>query len=198
MEVRVSILKDSTELEEWYKEINNSFVNLYGRYINEYNQYGIRLEMKPCYFYNGKYHTQKKIADFFMAYRIRLFPSSLSFNQAVSTFCYKEFFSRKLAEIRRISNGYRIKTYSPRDIFLTRFLNKHLKKAEYHFNQNGNSLLSIQESLGDILRSFRHIARYGPEIKRTFRGVSLDWIYLILVIILICLNSYMNIKLLFS
>ena len=167
---------------------------LYGRYIEQYNQCGIHLEMKLCYFYQGKYHTQRRSSGCFLAYRIRLYPSSLSFNQAVSAFCYKEFFSRKLAEIRKLPDGYQIKTYSPADIPLNRFLNKHLKKAHCYLRRNGNALLSIRESPGDIFRSFGHLNRYGAEIKRTFRGVELDWIYLLIVIILICISSYMHIK----
>ncbi len=178
----------------WEQNVQQEFLSQYGHFIGKYKELGITLSLQPCYFYSGKYHTQKRNSGCFIAFRIRLYPEKYTYTQARNKSLSQEFFSHKMAKIKKVSSGYQLVTYSAIDNAVNHFLKKYLSRAAMLYDQGAMPSLAIRETLGNVLRSFLYVYRYRSEVKRTYHGHSLEWIVLLLVVLLICARVYVRIK----
>jgi len=194
--VKKSILS-SNQIKEIEKANINRFIKKYGAFILKCQQYGLILDIIPCYYYNGKYHTQPRITKCYLSFRIRCYPSSLTFNQSIRNHLYKEFFSHKILDVQKKKDFYEVKEFSTRDISLEKWLQNLLKRAENLQKANKDAKLCAKERLLDVLVSCIYIYRFRNEVKKTYRGFYLGWILLIVTIALIALSEYMHLKYLF-
>lgn len=187
---RSETVLDPKRVTTWEQKINDSFTDRYKHYVEAYQKYGVTLSLRPCYYYRGKYHTNRN-SNCFLAFRIRIFPECKTYSQAVLKHCYKEFFSHKLGTIAKHGDTIRLTTYSVNDVALCLFLDKYLKKLQ---DPSVNNIEAIKEVPGDVLRSIVFIYRFRSELKRTYRGRDLSWIFICIVIFLISLSAYFHIK----
>lgn len=178
----------------WDHAVVSAFLAEYSHYIDKFEEYSIKLSMRPCFFYNKKYHTDMRREGCFLAFRVRLFPIGYTYSRAVKEFVFQEFFTHKIGEISKMAYEYKVTKYAVKDLLLERFLKKYLNRASTLLKKGRNPILAIQESIGDLLRSIIHVSRYRNEIKDTFRGINIEGIYLLLSAILICLQVYWRMR----
>ena len=179
---------------DWDKGIIKDFLLEYSTFVANYSLYGIQLKISPCYYYNGKYHSDKRNSGCSLVFRIRLFPNNLTFSQAVEKGIYQEFFSRVVGHIKKTHQNYVITKRRVKDVALERFLKKHLQKAILLSEKKKSTNLAIKESIGDILRSLVCSARYKHEVKLTIKGISLEYVFLFIAIVLIAFRVYARLR----
>lgn len=193
--LKVGSIEEVCKIE---KDIAKEFTDEYDNYIAIYKQFGIALRITPCYYYNGKYHTDHRMTGCFLAFRIQCFPINLTFKQAVKEQKYKEFFSHKMLQIKKGLDYYKVRKYSICDRQLKGFLDKHIKRAKKYKQTQINPVQCLQERLADVIVSCIYIYRYRNEVKKTYHGFDLGWLLLILATILAGLSSYMHLKRLYT
>ena len=170
-------------LEQTEKVFNNYLAN-FSEYFELFEEYGIQLVIKPCYFYNNSFKTNNRKKGSCAFFRVQLFPKRYTFAQAEKNHCYKEMFSHRIIEFNSHKNQYRVKVYSSKDRILKRFLNKYLKKCSIAKKKGVSTLLPLKERLADVFRSIFLMDRYRTRVKLTFYNFDLHWIILIIIIIL--------------
>ena len=191
---RISYVQDLKYLKNVDELRKQEFSNHYYQYVKDFSQYGILLTIQPCYYYNGKYHTQKRNSGCFLAFRIRLYPEGMSFAQAKNCFLCKEFFSHKIVEIKKGKTGYCLKEFQTEDRATEHFIEQILNKASQLYIQEKDTLQAVRENPYDFLRSWIYIYRYRAERKHTLWGYNIEWLGLFIVILLICLSVYLRLK----
>lgn len=194
MTIRANDVLFINDPADWEKSITGSFLSVYHSFYSEFQLYGIQLMMKPCYYYNGKYHSTKRNSGCSLVFRIRLFPNRLTYSQAVRQCVYQEFFSQTLAKISKKERGFEITKYNTHDASVERFLNKYLRKARLLSGKEKCATLAIRESATDILRSLFYIFRYKNEAKHTLNGVNLEYLFLAITAFLIAIRVYWRLR----
>ena len=104
----------------------NEFLANFSHYVELFKELDIQLTITPCYYYNAKFHTKVRKKGACVLFRIRLYPQSLTFEQAKKSHLSKEFFSHKIISYNETQQGYTIKRYSSTDKFLKSFLSDDL------------------------------------------------------------------------
>lgn len=167
-------------------------------FAKAFNREHIQLVIKPCYFYNQRFHTKcrKKGASVFL--RIQLFDDESTFEQATKKHMSKAFFSRKLIAFAENRNGYEVVLYPCQDAAMECFFSRLLNKVEFLKKRGKPAKNVLRENLGDVLRSVVFMNRYRTEVKTNFYSFDLQWIILFLVIILILLRVHAHYELIFN
>lgn len=194
MAIRANEVLFLNDPADWEKSITDSFLSMYYPFCSDFQLYGIRLIMKPCYYYNGKYHSTKRNSGCSLVFRIRLFPNHLTYSQAVKQCIYQEFFTHTLGKIQKKELGFEITKFPTHDAPVDRFLNKYLHKARLLSSKEKCVTLAIRESAGDILRSLFYFSRYKNEAKHTLNGVNLEYLFLAITAFLIALRVYWRLR----
>ncbi len=190
----MDIVKSIEDVVKMERECIKSFIEEYDSFVEIFKNYGLNLNIMPCYYYNGKYHTHRRIKGCFLAFRIHIHPIDLTYNQSVEKYFYKEFFSKKILQIKETRNGFKIQLSSIKDNSLGMFLRRYITKAKRANQTKKNTQICIKETIGDVFFSYIYVYRYRNEIKKTYRGFYLGWFFLVIVIVLIAINQYMHIK----
>lgn len=194
MRKRVCNVQDIKIAKKHEETLVVEFFDKYNHYVETFKEYGITLSIQPYYYYNGKYHTEARNTDYFLAFRFRLYPAKMSFAQAKKNFIYKEFFSHKITDISKKGNVFYVKEYPIKDRAVEHFLKQILHKITQLHIHNKDVLQAVVETPHDLLKSWLYINRYKTEVKYTLRGHRLDWWGLLVVILLICISMYLRLK----
>lgn len=164
------------------EEMKKEILSIYEPYIEKFRTHGIQMKIDFVYFYNKKFHLKKNDNRCFMEFRVRLFPSGMSYSQAQSSFTFQNFFSHKLLKISKTRQAYRITKYSTKDSIMDKFLNQYLNKAQTQSPQQ-----VLKEKISDIFRSYYYAYRFQNEIKMRFRNFNLMWIHVFIYVIVLIL-----------
>lgn len=190
---------DSYEkVKELYVEACNSFEELYYSYVDIFLKYNIQMTIKPYCYYKGKFISKMKKRGCYTIYRICLFPKNLTYTQAKKAHLYKEFFSKKILQYKFTKNGYKVKFFSKKDVFLERFLIQILSKSKKLQLASTEPNKALKENLFDIINSIILIYRYRTAAKSTYYDFDLEWILLLIIIIVIWIRVEMHLRLLYS
>lgn len=170
------------------------FMTNFSRYVELFGKLDIQLTITPYYYYNAKFHTKARKKGSCMFFKIKLYPKSLTFEQAKNKHLVKEFFSHKIMSFTKTKKGYKTKLYSSNDKILKNFLARYLNRGSFLKTIGNEPQICLKESLSDIFRSFIFMYRYRNEVKTKYYGFDLSWIILIIALILIILeaDAYFN------
>ncbi len=178
--VIVNTVKEIVEIEN---SVIAEFNNRFFLYIEKFRKYGITMKISPCYCYGGKHHTEHRATGCFMSFKILLFPREMTYNKALKTFNAKKLFSTKVLTIKKIEDCYHIKRIAKSERILKRILDRYLRKAEKFFNSTKNPINAIRENFFDVIISWILLDRYFNEVKMTYRGTSLIWFFVLMIVI---------------
>lgn len=175
------------------RQIIDDYFLKYKIYVDKFEKYGLKLLITPCYYYRGQYKT-KKNSHCFLAFRIQLFPCEYSYSQATRKFLSKKFFSKKIAKFDKTSTGWLVNIKTNNDIALHIFLRKYLKKAEFYYVNSLDTKRAVKETFVDNIRSIIYAYRYRNEIKCSYYGRNIEWFYIVIVLLIICISVYYHLK----
>ena len=182
------------ELDCWEAKKIEEFKEFYKCYEQQFLRCGIQMIMQPCFCHNKtqKYHTRRKVSGSFLAFKIKLFPSEVSYKEAKNKFMVREFISRKILSYRKSGEQIGAKFFGLKDLCLIWFLKGCLRKAGRYTDHNKGSHAAAKETFFDVLAPLVFIFRYRAEIKLNYRGHNLELYFIILIAILIILGNLIH------
>ena len=190
----MAAVRSAEELRDTEEKIGRIFLKCYESYIERFERLGIALDMKPCYYYAGKYHSDHRASGCFSVFRVQLYPAGLTFSQAKRERKYKLFFSHKLFVKKKGGELCDVQSFPVYDGSLKKFLDKYLKKAQKCAKNGGKPADSLRENITDVFRTNFHFNRYRNERIKKYRGVEVDAVKLAFVILLAIVSIPVSVR----